>query len=227
MTISKKITFGIAFIAIVLVFIAVLILLSVVKINNLVSDIEKLPQEQNNIGTLTIKHYEWVEALGIRSLLMNQPFTKQIDHTKCDLGKWYYSYSPPEELKETYQRIEEPHRKFHSTAEKILAAKNQNNMELAIQIFQSETIPYLEATRDALNDYRKGLNSIINKEMHLIEKSLIELRNVIIISFIILIVFCFIFSYIFLIKPLTKNLSKLIIIADSVAKGDFSFMKKN
>ncbi len=222
MKISTKLNLSIGIIAIVLISLAIIFYLIVQKVNRLVEDVKVLPELQAKLGTLTIQHYQWAEALGVGTMLMGKEFTKAKDPTKCDLGKWYYSFSPPEQLKEAYLKIEEPHKKIHATAEKIITAMQNGNLELAKQIYQEETLPNLELTRNALSDMRLGVKNIMDSNLLNILNSVIFIQKIIFISFGILILFTIGFFTFFIIKPLRKNFNKLIEVANSVARGDFS-----
>lgn len=226
MKISTKLTIGVTGISLVLLFLAVLLFWTSNRIAKFISEIQELPKLQANLGTLTIQHYQWVEALGVGTMLMKQPFTKALDPTKCDLGKWYYSFTPPEELKNEYEKIEEPHKGIHASGAKILDAVNKGDIETAIQIYQTETLPNLDATRTALTNLRLETTKIINKNLQSIENSMNNLKNTVIISFAILILLTSIIAYFFLIKPLNQSFKKVISIAEAVSRGDFSSVKE-
>ncbi len=225
MKISQKLTFGLVFLACLLVGISIWLGYLVKQIQDIVSEAKELPELQAKLGTLTVSHYEWVEALVAGTLLLKQEFTKAKDPTECSLGKWYYSYTPPEHLKDVYKEIEEPHAKFHATAEKIIAATNQGNMDLALKIFENETRPNLEKTRDALTKFRMKITEQLNTNVEKTYYTLISFRNSIFLIFSITIITSFVAVYFFIVSPLSKNFKKLIQIADEVSKGDFSSVK--
>ncbi|ROL57624.1 hypothetical protein D9V84_02570 [Bacteroidetes/Chlorobi group bacterium Naka2016] len=226
MKISTKLTIGVTGISVVLLFVAVLLFWTSNRVANLIIDIQELPKLQAKLGTLTIQHYQWVEALGVGTMLMKKPFTKALDPTKCDLGKWYYSFTPPEELKDEYVKVEEPHKRIHASGTKILDAVNKGDIETAIQIYQTETLPNLDSTRTALTNLRLGAMKIINKNLHNIENSMNNLKNIVIIAFAILLLLTSIISYFFLIKPLKQSFKKVISLAEAVSRGDFSAIKE-
>jgi len=225
MKISTKLTLNISIISAVLLAIGIFIGIMAIRVYRLVNELEQLPEIQAKLGTLTVQHYEWVEALGVGTMLMGKPFTKTLDPTKCDLGKWYYSFTPPEQIKDAYAKVEEPHRKFHGTAEKIINAMNSGNVELAKQIYQEETIPNLEKTRNALTEMRLGIKNIVNDNLDQISNLMKQLRTTIIIAFGGVILFSILFTFYFIIKPLRLNLNKLIGIANAVARGDFDSIR--
>ena len=225
MKISTKVSLNVFLTIFVFASIAILLIISIAKILKLSEAFKELPELQNKLATLTIQHYEWLEALGVGNLLLDKTFTKAKDPTKCDLGKWYYSYTPPEHLKDVYAKIEEPHRNFHATAEKIINAKNSGNMELAKHIFQTETLPNLAATRDALAELRTGFKVMVDDKLNEVNELLHQTRNIVILAFSITGAFLLIFSFFFLIKPLKISFRNLTEIANAVARGDFSSLR--
>lgn len=225
MKISTKLYLSVGIIAIVLISLAINFYVIVQRVDKLVEEVKELPELQAKLGTLTIQHYQWVEALGVGTMLMGKEFTKAKDPTKCDLGKWYYSFTSPEQLKEAYLKIEEPHKKIHATAEKIISAVQNGDLNLAKQIYQEETLPNLESTRNALTEMRLEIKNMVDANILNILDNVIFMEKIIIYSFGILILFTFGFFYFFLIKPLRKNFNQLIGVANSVARGDFSSIR--
>jgi hypothetical protein len=102
---------------------------------------------------------------------------------------------------------------------------NSGNVELAKQIYQEETIPNLEKTRNAITEMRLGIKNIINDDLAQISNLMKQLRNTIIIAFGGVILFSILFTFYFIIKPLRLNFNKLIGIANAVARGDFDSIR--
>lgn len=222
MKISTKLNLSVGIIAIVLISLAIIFHLIFQRVDKLLEEVKELPELQAKLGTLTIQHYQWVEALGVGTMLMGKEFTKAKDPTKCDLGKWYYSFTPPEELKEPYLKIEEPHKNIHATAEKIISAVKNGDLNLAKQIYQEETLPNLETTRNALTEMRHKIKNSVNSNILNILNTIIFIEKIIYYSFGVLILSTFSFFYFFVTKPLRRNFKQLIDVANSVARGDFS-----
>lgn len=225
MKFSQKINLGIFFISIILIFITVLLIYTLTKIQSTIRQVEELPELQAQLGTLTIQHYEWADAL-METMFLGKEFKKPLSPRECDLGKWYYSYKPDEKLAETFAKLEEPHIKFHATAEKILPLVRSGNLEKALEIYQKETVTYLKQTRDVLSNLRMEVKKNLLSELDQVILNLKSFRDTMFILFSILIVSLIILSYFFIIKPLNRRLNSLIWIADSVAKGDFSMVKE-
>ncbi|MEJ5287138.1 MAG: CZB domain-containing protein [Bacteroidota bacterium] len=225
MKISTKLTIGISALSAILILVAALLFWVSFRVSELILEVEKLPELQAKFGTLTIQHYAWAEALGVGTILMKKPFTKALDHTKCDLGKWYYSYSPPDFLKEPFEKLEEPHKLIHASGAKIVEAINRGDVETAIKIYQEETTPNLEKVRNYLTDMRLKTKEKVDQNLISINSSINNLKNIVIIVFSVLILLTIFVAYFFVIKPLKSSFSQLIAVADAVSRGDFSIIK--
>jgi len=82
-------------------------------------------------------HTDWMANLE-NSLKNNTPFTLSSDPKKCLFGDWLSNnQTDNEELKETLQRLNEPHEKLHYFANKIKEI-NENDHEEALKIFEQE-----------------------------------------------------------------------------------------
>ncbi len=98
MKLTTKLNLGLISLVVSLAAISIWLGITVANIEEIVSKITEMPKLQAQLGTLTIQHYEWAEALTVGTILQGKEFTKAIDPTKCALGKWYYSYQPPKEF---------------------------------------------------------------------------------------------------------------------------------
>ncbi|WP_333656596.1 CZB domain-containing protein, partial [Dissulfurispira sp.] len=161
----KKLYFGIGVLAVVLIGLAAFSQMGIKKTKSDLTLVQEYPELQALLGSRTIDHYKWAEGLGVGTLLLGKEFTGQIDHTKCELGKWYYSYKPPKELEDEFKKIEEPHKRFHATAPKILTALKEGKRDQAMKIYQEETMPALTATQEALTEMRVGVKKLIDREI--------------------------------------------------------------
>ncbi|MBI4687848.1 MAG: CZB domain-containing protein [Nitrospirae bacterium] len=165
MTIAKKLYIGSGVVAAVLIVLAVLAYLNIQKTKKNLEAVKSYPEIQSVIGLRTIDHFRWAEALGIGTLLFGKEFTGQIDPTKCKLGEWYYSFKPPKDLEAEYKAIEEPHKRFHATAPKIIAALKEGKHGAAKKIFHEETQPALLQTQEALTAMRMGVKKLIDRDI--------------------------------------------------------------
>ncbi|MGC2062167.1 MAG: methyl-accepting chemotaxis protein [Thermodesulfovibrionales bacterium] len=162
MTLAKSIYLAIGTLAAVLIGLAAFSLISGNSIINAMTESNNLRETQGQIAPRIIDHYKWNEALAVDTILFGKDFTGKIDHTQCKLGKWYYGFIPPIGLEEIYKKIEDPHKKFHATAPKIVAAIKEGNRDLARKIYADETKPLLIETEDALSQFRSEVKNIVD-----------------------------------------------------------------
>lgn len=115
-----------------------------------------------------IDHLYWLSALKDH-IYESKNFDKTIDPTKCEFGKWYYSYKPtdPEE-KKIYDAIELPHRRFHESAKDIL---NTNDISKKKEIFLTVTEPLIKEIREHLTNYQAYLDKKIEKGYEIMDKT--------------------------------------------------------
>ncbi|HEY5999041.1 MAG TPA: methyl-accepting chemotaxis protein, partial [bacterium] len=154
MKISTKMYVGIGCVIATFVGLTVYSQVSLRNTRAAVEEIDHYRELQSTIAPRIVDHMKWAESLAVGTMLFGREFTGQLDHTKCKLGEWYYDFKPPRQVAESFKKIEEPHRKMHATAPKILAALREGNHDLAKRIYQEETAPLLAATQEALTDLR-------------------------------------------------------------------------
>ena len=143
MTISNKLFIGIGLTAVALVCLGTYSQMNIREGEADIKRIDEYRELQSTIAPRIIDHMKWVEALAVGTMLFNKEFTGQLDHTKCKFGEWYYAYHPPKELESIFLKIEDPHRRLHATASKILAAQKEKRPDLAKKIYLEETVPAL------------------------------------------------------------------------------------
>ena len=117
-----------------------------------------------------IDHWSWVSQL-VDWILIDKEFQGQLDPHKCGFGTWYYELKESADIgvmSQTFQTgfadIEEPHNQLHATAEKIIKVfETEQDHHIAenkaTEIYQKETVVYLNQIRDNLSVLRKQLNA--------------------------------------------------------------------
>jgi methyl-accepting chemotaxis protein len=222
MTISKKLYIGIGILAAVLIGLAVFSQVGIKETKSGLTAVQEYPEIQAILGSRTIDHYKWAEGLAVGTMLLGKEFTGQIDHTQCALGKWYYSYKPPKELEEVYKKIEEPHKRFHATAPRIIDAVNKGNMDLAKKIYQEETKPALEQTQEALTEMRVGVKELIDRDIASMESTQDSMGRTSLFVYIGILLALAIGSVMFLAKPIKKGLGNISDWVHTMSTGDLT-----
>ncbi|MFN3480086.1 MAG: CZB domain-containing protein, partial [Thermodesulfovibrionales bacterium] len=220
MTISKKLYLSVGSISTLLIIMAVVFVINIEKGHDSLSRIGEYPEIQTILGSRTIDHYKWAETLAVDTIMLGKEFTKSLDPTQCDLGKWYYSFKPPAELEKEWKAIEEPHKRLHATASKIIAALKEGRADLARKIYQEETSPALKELQEALTEMRIGVKKLMDHEINYTkskQNTLLYLTLTVYAIIILLLIFSSIF---FLIRPIKWNLSRISDWVEKIASGN-------
>ncbi len=113
-----------------------------------------------------VQHLQW--AAEVNKLLTDETITKldvQTDHRKCAFGQWYYgegrkhAESLAPELKELFDKIEEPHIHLHESAVKIDESFYQADVALGAKLrtIKSDHLLWAHAIKDALLMKKRSL----------------------------------------------------------------------
>lgn len=112
------------------------------------------------------RHLLWSKELN-KSLYANDDakISVELDHTLCAFGSWYYSKERDHAnehipgIKEVLDKMEEPHRQLHQTAQKIKKVvesesgnEGQSAIEIVRSIYQTETLATLDMLGDLFDD---------------------------------------------------------------------------
>lgn len=84
------------------------------------------------------EHAQWLNALE-DSIKNDAPFGHEHSCHKCQFGAWYDNFSiEDEDLSSLLKRFDEPHRKLHGLADKLIGLKNSNQKDEALKILAVE-----------------------------------------------------------------------------------------
>lgn len=87
-------------------------------------------------------HINWVNELR-RCAQEHADFHLATDPHSCAFGRWFYGYqSASNEVSFQLKKVEDPHRKLHETALRVLASTKDGNCEEAQAILNRETDSY-------------------------------------------------------------------------------------
>lgn len=94
------------------------------------------------------EHDEWLISLE-HSLKNDTPFVQEKSCNKCQFGVWYDGFScDDEDLNGLLKRFDEPHRRLHELADKLITLKNAGQLTEALKILETErTITYMPLKR--------------------------------------------------------------------------------
>ncbi len=222
LTVTKKIYLGIGLLGVVLIGLAVFFQLSIHKTKAALRENQQYPELQTILADRTLDHYKWVEGLAVGSVLFGREFKGQIDHTQCNLGKWYYAHTPHKELEAAFKKIEEPHRRLHATAPPIIAAVKDGKIDVAKKIYQEETVLALDATQGALAAMRAGAKELMQRNVQAMEATQDRLGSTAWVVYLGVLGLLLAGSIVFLAKPIKRNLGLLSEMFERMRGGDLT-----
>ncbi|MFA7096609.1 MAG: methyl-accepting chemotaxis protein [Gammaproteobacteria bacterium] len=110
-----------------------------------------------------VEHLTWINQLA-NSFLLSTTFQGQLDETKCNLGQWYQEFRQTDayrqaspEFRKAFEALDEPHRKLHASAARIVELAAIGEHGAALAIYQNETQEYLAEVRRLLGEIRQIL----------------------------------------------------------------------
>ncbi len=103
-----------------------------------------------------VDHLKWVNRVKDLFIEKLDHTDVQIDHTKCDLGKFLYGEKGKElieeypEFESLLEAIKQPHKHLHESAYLIDKAVKEQGHEKAHKVFTAKTLPALAETQDRM-----------------------------------------------------------------------------
>ncbi|MGA1875715.1 MAG: ATP-binding protein [bacterium] len=128
--------------------------LAFIKMEHLANDLNKTLLLDMFLDETVGSHQKWMNDLA-HTLLLGQHFEGNLDYCGCNLGRWYYSFEPPNrEIKRIYGKIEKPHRILHESATEILTLFNFDYTELEDRIATGKVqhLMWIQAIHKALEE---------------------------------------------------------------------------
>ena len=121
-------------------------------------------QKELLIETLVAReqdHVDWLNALE-HSLHSGEQFVKARDPHKCAFGHWYDRFETrDEELTRILGQFDEPHKRIHSLADKLLSLRDRGQTEQALRELDNERGTTLAELRRLFNRAREQIRDSI------------------------------------------------------------------
>ncbi len=221
-TIVKKTYVGIAALAVVLIGLAVFIEVNIGSTEEGLVYVNKQIEFQSMINRRILDHFKWADALAVDAILFGKAFEGQLDHTKCALGEWYYSYTPDKDLEGIYRSLEKPHAGLHATAAKIISTLKEGRADLAMNVYESETIPALKETQTILIALSEASKNISDSALTGMEKKQHRMGLTFLGVFAVIIALLFVGSTTLLARPLKMSLDLISDWVATISAGDLT-----
>lgn len=131
------------------------------KVIEMEEEIMEMQDFQLLLSNLEIDHHLWM--ISIYDMFAGGEAPSLGDHTECNLGQWYYDLTPEDYFQEEYESLEEPHAGLHSAGKKVVSLYESGNEEEAIQVFNEDVKPNLNAVRGELGEIISLTETEINE----------------------------------------------------------------
>ncbi len=222
MTIRKKLTIGLGVILSLVFVVGFVFFLTNRQVHNAAARNQTIRELNGLLTARMVDHFKWIDELALGLFIQGKAFTGKLDPNECNLGKWLASFKPySDEIAAPFNALNEPHRKLHASAEKILAAYKIGNLDGAQAILMAETIPAITAVQDNL----ARMKEILRKDEDLAHQQLESVQNRAgIIAFVLTaaIILLGIFGGIIFVRGITLPVQKVMSVMQKVAKGDLT-----
>ena len=108
-------------------------------------------------------HVQWIDALEI-SIREGTTFDKARDPHQCAFGRWYDNYTTRDkELRDTLDKFDEPHKRIHSLADKLLSLRDGGRVDQALEILETERNTTLREMRRLFRRVRQQLQTMARR----------------------------------------------------------------
>ncbi|MEW6115426.1 MAG: methyl-accepting chemotaxis protein [Nitrospirota bacterium] len=222
MTIAKKLYIGIGILVAVLIGLTVFFQTTIRSTKADLEMLQKYRELQGLMAPRIIDHLKWAENLAVGTIMFGKDFTGQLDHTQCNLGKWYYDFKPPQEVSEEFKKIDEPHRRVHASAPKILAALKEGKLDLAKKIYLEETTPALLMTQEALTEMRNAVKKMVDREVQKAAVKQDRIGHISLGVYVVTIAGVLLVTIFFVYKPFRNEITGISDWANKVKTGDLT-----
>lgn len=179
-----------------------------------------------------VDHLVWSLQLA-ESIIHKRPFEGQLDPGLCNFGRWYSELMSdeefrelPAELQKVYIAIDEPHKRLHESAAKIVTLLEENDYSddaflLAAELFQDETSARLLDVRTHIDDVQTVLREIAAEIEVQIENSRLPAKRI---SMVVLIVAVLVGALLTfsIISRLMRQINGMIQISQEIAEGNLT-----
>ncbi|WP_019677410.1 methyl-accepting chemotaxis protein [Arsukibacterium perlucidum] len=167
LSVGKKLFISFGVLSVLMLLVAVVVQLAQLAMN----DARAAAAAKRNLAVLQLEreidHLVWVNQLA-NSLLVNQPFSGQLDPHQCAFGRWYDDFIESEayttgsnELRSAIDAIALPHKQLHASAQQISSTSGDQRFS----IYQQDTLPSLTKVQQSLKKvytiFQQERNAII------------------------------------------------------------------
>ncbi|MBI5076608.1 MAG: CZB domain-containing protein [Nitrospirae bacterium] len=159
LTISQKLGSVMGVLLLLMISMGLFFFFSTGKVQQAVAQNQELRKTNELMTDRVIDHLKWMDGISTGVFIQGREFTGKLDPNECNLGKWMKTFKPySDEVGQPFSALDAPHRKLHSTAEKIIAAYKAGDRSGATAIFTEETIPAVNEVQSHLRQIKEILH---------------------------------------------------------------------
>jgi methyl-accepting chemotaxis protein len=144
---------------------------------------------------------------------------KVSDYTACNLGKWYYSFTPESRYEAEFKALEEPHMILHDASHEISELLKSNQKDAAGELFKTQMLPAVEKVKTslfAIAEIETAHVTTLNNEMNSIQ----SLLNVVGIASRALVILAAVIISLLLSRMIVNPIYKVVNAMIQVSKGE-------
>lgn len=189
-----------------------------------------------------VDHLNFINQLS-DSLMERTRFPGQLDHTKCSFGSWYYSKLDSDhfleespEYQELFLALEDPHRRVHQGASKIVALfdslkglSEEEEIESAWreaeQLYREEILESVAVFRNHLSTFREQVYKEMDMMLAEAEQTGMLVRRAMVIMAAVSLVLGIGIAF-YLAVSITRPVVYMTRVAQKIAEGDFTVQVK-
>ena len=178
MGIFKKILASFMVVTIIIVALGIVSFVSMRKIDEMDQKVAEAYQLQSFLIQKEVDHLQWMQQFS--NLFLQGKIPEIKSHKECGLGQWYYSFTPPKYMEQSFAALEAPHAEIHNVGAEIVELYQQGKIEEARSLFANRMAPAVEQVQGYLKEigtteaqYVSGLESDVAKTQQNIMKSIV------------------------------------------------------
>ncbi len=222
MTIGRKLGLGMGVMLVLVLIMGGLFFWSTQAVQSAVHKNQEIRAINGLMTGRIVDHYKWMDGLSSGLFIQGKHFTGKLNPDECNLGKWMATFKPySEEIAAPFTAMDEPHRKLHATAERIIASYKAGQKEVGHTIFVEETVPAVTAVQMNLAKMKEILfkdEDLAKQELLAVQRRATALTFVLTLS----IILFGVIGGIFFVKNITHPVQRALAAVETVAQGDLT-----
>ncbi len=222
MTIGRKLSLGLGIILVLVLIMGGVFFWTSSQVQRAQANAVEVSDLNTFFSEKVVDHMKWMDGLASGVFIQGKEFKGKLSPDDCSLGEWMHKFKPySEEIAAPFKALDEPHRKFHASAEKILSLWKSGEKDRAYKVFLSETVEPVRSVQDNL--YR--MKEILKKDEEMAQQELSSLQrraNVITFGLTVSVALFGILGGIVFVRGITKPVQKVMETMQKVSKGDLT-----